>query len=196
MKRLIWLLPLLCVLLCGCKGQNEETPVWLYIHDGFTRPRLNHFEGIIQEGQLTDVEYVFNHPDPSKPSSAGMIVTWKAGDEKPACKETERPNDNDTRYYVESLPICLRFLEHLPETPPEDCRISIWMPEEEELQELLAENDYLIGRVGAGDVRTPEPGEVPSLRAADKGNVLFGTLLVENSDGEVVSLILLEGTVS
>ena len=94
------------------------------------------------------------------------------------------------------MPLLLRFLEHLPETPPEDCRISIWMPEEEELQELLAENDYLIGRVGAGEVRTPEPGEVPCPQLGTKGNVLFGVLLVEDTDGQVVSLVLLEGTVS
>ncbi|MBQ4578841.1 MAG: hypothetical protein IJA84_07260 [Clostridia bacterium] len=195
MKRLIWLLPLFCVLLCSCNALEEDNPSWLYV-DHRSPHTLNRFVCTVQEGKLTEAEYVFRHPDPSKPFPAGMAAAWTLGNEAPVCTDIAQMEGNNTRYKVDHLPLLLRFLEHLPETPPEDCRISIWMPEEEELQELLAENDYLIGRVGAGEVRTPEPGEVPGLRLADKGNVLFGALLVEDTDGQVVSLVLLEGTVS
>lgn len=197
MKRLLWLLPIICLLLCSCDQQTEECPPWLYA-DNVYRHSLNRFSCTIQDGIITETEYVFQHPINTN-MAAGMKAVWKAGDAEPVYTDVEQMEGNNTNYYVHQLPLILNLLKDLPEAPPEDCSISIWMPEEEKLQELLAENDYLICRVGAGTVRNPEEKEVPPYSwQIDKipyleYPVLFGALLIEDSSGAVFSLILFDG---
>lgn len=200
MKRLLWVLPILCLLLCGCNQQTEESPPWLYA-DNVYQHALNRFACTVQDGAITETEYVFQHPTNTN-MAAGMKAAWKTGDAKPVYTDVELMAGNNTHYKVHQLPLLLNFLKNLPEAPPTDCRITIWLPEEKELKELLAENDYLIGRVGTGTVRDPEESEVPPYSwQIDKipyveHPVLFGTLLVEDGSGAVVSLVLLEGTLS
>ena len=200
MKRLLWLLPILCLLLCGCNQQTEESPPWLYA-DNVYQHALNRFACTVQDGAITETEYVFQHPTNTN-MAAGMKAAWKAGDAKPVYTDVELMAGNNTHYKVHQLPLLLNFLNDLPETPPEDCRVTIWLPEETELKALLAEHDYRIGRVGEGTVRDPEEGEVPPYSwQIDKTPyaehpALFGALLVEDGSGAVVSLVLLEGTLS
>ena len=200
MKRLLWFLPILCLLLCGCSQKTEEYPPWQYVDDVYQHA-LNRFTCTVQDGSITETEYVFQHPTNTN-MAAGMKAAWKAGDAKPVYTDVEQMEGNNTHYNVHQLPLLLNFLKDLPEAPPEDCRVTIWLPAEKELKELLAENDYLIGRVGTGTVRGPEEGEVPPYSwQIDKTPyaehpALFGALLVEDGSGAVVSLVLLEGTLS
>ena len=199
-RKLLWFLPLLSLLLCSCNGQIEEDPAWLFV-DNVQRHALNRFECCVQEGILTEVEYVFRHPQ-NPNAAAGMVATWKLGDEAPVCTDIAQMQGNNTWYDVHHLPACLHLLEQHPEQLPKNCHISIWMPQEKELQDLLSQNDYLIGRVGDGLFRAPEAGEVPlyswqiNKEPYREYSVLFGVLLVEGENGEVVSLVLLEGTLS
>jgi len=150
---------------------------------------------------ITETNYVFRHPYNTN-TAAGMEAAWKLGNDAPVYTDVERMEGNSTCYKVHHLPVCLGFLKKIPEMPPEDCSISIWMPDEKELRELLTENDYLIGRVGDGTVRLPETGEVPpfpwQIDAVTyvEYPVLFGVLLIESSNETVISLILLEGTLA
>ena len=200
MKRLLWFLPILCLLLCGCSQKTEEYPPWQYVDDVYQHA-LNRFTCTVQDGSITETEYVFQHPTNTN-MAAGMKAAWKAGDAKPVYTDVEQMEGNNTHYNVHQLPLLLNFLKDLPEAPPEDCRVTIWLPEETELKALLAEHDYRIGRVGEGTVRDPEEGEVPPYSwQIDKTPyaehpALFGALLVEDGSGAMVSLVLLEGTLS
>lgn len=197
MKKRLCIALVICLLLCGCDYQTEEYPPWLYVDDVYQHA-LNRFACTVQDGAITETEYVFHHPHNTN-MAAGMKAVWRAGDAEPVYTDVEQMEGNNTRYKVHQLPLLLSFLKNLPETPSEDCRVTVWLPEEGELKALLAEHDYQIGRVGEGTVRDPEEGEIPPYSwQIDKVTyaerpALFGALLVEDGSGAVVSLILLEG---